>query len=157
MILHLFQGGSEPIELHIRDGATLLINPAAPMLKPQATNATGGFGPVPRLFALGFAAVFGVIFGNIVIPHLTGEPSRVADITPSRIAQVPPPALAALPIMPGSIARSLPRLDEPPQLEATSADIPATVTRQLAERPIVVPAPAQPRTGAGGSAFGLEN
>ncbi len=157
MILHLFQGGSEPIELHIRDGATLFINPAAPILKPQMTNPTGGLGPAPRLFALALAAVFGVAVGNVVIPHLTGEPSRVADLTPPRMPSLSPPALAALPIMPGSIARSFPRLDEPPQLEATSADIPATVTRQLAERPIVVPAPAQPRTGAGGSAFGLEN
>lgn len=157
MILHLSQGGTKPIELHIRDGATLFINPAAPTQKPQATNSMGGPGPAPRLVALALAAVFGVAVGNIVIPHLAGGPSRVADLSPPQIARLPPPALAALPIMPGSIARSLPRLDEPPQLEATPADIPAAVTRQLAEQPIVIPAPAQPRTGAGGSAFGLEN
>ena len=157
MILHLSQGGSKPIELHIRDGATLFINPAAPTQKPQAANAVGGLGPVPRLVALGLAAVFGVAIGNIVIPHLAGGPSRVADLTPPRMPSLPTLASAPIPIMPGSIARSLPRLDEPSQLEATSADIPATVTRQLAEQPIVIPAPAQPRTGAGGSAFGLEN
>jgi hypothetical protein len=141
MILHLSQCGSKPIELHIRDSATLFINPAAPTQKTQTTNAVGSLGPAPRLVALALA----------------GGLSRVADLTPTRIPRLPPPALAPLPIMPGSIARSLPRLDEPPQLEATSADIPATVTRQLAEQPIVIPAPAQPRTGAGGSAFGLEN
>ncbi len=157
MILHLSQGGSKPIELHIHDDATLFINPAIPNQKLLATNAVGGSRPVPRLVAFGLAAMFGVAIGNVVIPHLAGEPSRVTDLTPSRVGRVPPPALAAFPIMPGSIARSLPRLDEPPLLEATSADIPATVTRQLAEQPIVIPGPAQPRTGAGSSAFGLEN
>ncbi len=157
MMLHLTSGGSEPIELHIRDSATLFINPAAPNKKPQMTNALGGLGPAPRLVALALTAVFGVAVGNIVLPHLVGEPSRVADLMPTRTPRLLPPALAPLPIMPGGITRSLPRLDEPPQLEATSADIPATVTRQLAEQPIVIPAPAQPRTGAGGSAFGLEN
>ncbi len=157
MILHLSQGGSEPIELHIRDSATLFINPATPTQKTLATNAAGGLGPAPRLVALALAALFGVAIGNIVIPHLTGGLSRVADLTPTRISRLPPPALSPLPIMPGSIAQSLPRLDEPPQLEATSADIPATVTRQLAEQPIVIPAPAQRRTGASDSAFGLEN
>lgn len=157
MILHLTTGGSEPIELHIHDGATLSINPAVPNQKPQATNYMSGTRPIPRLVTHALVGVFGMAIGNTLLPRLTGGPSRVAGLAPPALPSLAPPALAALPVMPGSILQPNPRPDDALQLQAASLDVPAALTRQLAQQPTITPTPAQPRTGAGESAFGLEN
>ena len=145
MILHLVHGGQEPIELHIHDGATVSISPDATGQKPQATNYMGGTRPVPRLVTLALVGVFGMAIGNTFLPRLGGSPSRVPALAP--------PALATTQAVP----EPLPRADPPPQRLALPSDVPPAITRQLAQPPIVMPAPAQARAPAGGGAFGLEN
>ncbi len=151
MILHLSSAGSEPIELHIHDDAGLSISHANAGQQTAAFSRRGGARQIPGLLTLALVGVVGVAAGFTVAPRVSGGPARVATLAP--------PARAAMPSIPPNIPLSLnPRLnDAAPRPALPPAEMPAAVTQQLAQPPIVTRPPAEPHPAPGLSAFGMEN
>jgi len=160
MILHLTPG-SGSVELHIHDDAQVALyrpddRPALVQTKHPSRSR-----PVPRWFVVGLTGVVCLALGYGFAPRGSVMPARVAGAVsqvrpmaplPSNLPLVPAPALLPEP----EAAVAMPPVR--PYAEITPENgVPATLARQLAQAPVVVPhgAPAQP--AAGSSAFGLEN
>ncbi len=158
MILHL-SPGSGSIELHVHDDAQVTLYQPGER-SAAADGSSAPFFRHPSRLTVGL--VIGTLclaIGYLVAPRGSAAPSPNPVPVARSLAPLPSnipltPNAAALPRYEGPVAVPVPR----PLTEAEPADgVPAVLTRQLAQAPVVVPPSAAAHPAAGSSAFGLEN
>ena len=159
MILHL-SPGSGSIELHIHDDAQVaLYRPDDRPTLAQVDSPTRSSRPISRMFVLSLTGAVCLALGYGVAVRGSAATARDPASMARSLAPLPSnipltPNAAALPRYEGPVAVPVPR----PRAEAEPADgVPAVLTRQLAQAPVVVPPSAAAHPAAGSSAFGLEN
>jgi hypothetical protein len=126
MILHLSSASSEPIQLHVHEGAHVLIHQASLVAETPATTVVTGTRSRWQLLTLGLVAVVCAAGGFTFAPRVPAAPARAAA------ASAPP--LAFTPPRPDNIPLSpRPRLSQTPDpLAAPTGDVPAAMTQLIA-------------------------
>ena len=160
MILHL-SPGSGSIELHIHDDAQVALYQPGDRAALAQADATPVSRSAPRMFMLGLTGVVCLALGYGLAARGSSATARPPAPVPlaRSLAPLPsniplPPTAVAPPRYEGPITTAVPRS----RAEAEPADgIPAALTRQLAQAPVVVPPAPPAHPAAGSSAFGLEN
>ncbi len=158
MILHL-SAGSASIELHIHDEAQVALYQPGDRAALAQADATPVSRPAPRMFMLALTGVVCLALGYGLAARGSSAPARTPAEIPLARSLAPLPS--NIPLAPDGAA--LPRYEGPVAMpraraEAEPADgVPAALTQQLAQVPVVVPPSAPAHPAAGSSAFGLEN
>jgi hypothetical protein len=158
MILHL-SPGSGSIELHIHDEAQVALYQPGDRTALTQADATPVSRPAPRMFMVALTGVVCLALGYGLAARGSSAPARTPAEIPLARSLAPLPS--NIPLAPDGAA--LPRYEGPvamprPRAEAEPADgVPAALTQQLAQVPVVVPPSAPAHPAAGSSAFGLAN